>query len=511
MQATSQTWRDMAASPTARLRTRAIIGGATYTDMAPPVVRRALMGEDAISVGNCVAASVTLELATENSAGENIPRSAEVKLEMWWEEADGTVSEALPVGTFYVARRRYATRAGRMALECYDALLRAEAPISAAGIAAWPAAEEDVVSAIAAALGVEADDRNRYFSASRTIDEPGAGATLRDVLSGIAAVNGGNWVITPAGRLRLKWICHQGPTDYVEYPPGDDRCTSDLVRMDGVVGAADYDVIPFGEGGDRFRLTGVRWRDGAGGETLIGSAAGAVVPMEAALADEAAARRLYRMCYGDYWWPSAFEGAIYDPAAELGDWLVFWIHFERNGVPTMTEGHCMLCAETVTLGPAPRAAVTMPEPGEAADEYPYIGGVGRQAMALAEQGRRLEAAEAAIGALEALGDPVALEHGGTGADTAPGALDNLGIKYTTVTGTTNANGNIALGLDSRRYSVISVKSTATNYVALPYANTGGAYLWQAHVRDNYVAHSVVANTAVTLLVTYIDFGAGALA
>jgi hypothetical protein len=104
----------------------------------------------------------------------------------------------------------------------------------------------------------------------------------------------------------------------------------------------------------------------------------------------------------------------------------------------------------------------------------------------------------------------AIANGGTGADNAPDALDNLGIKYTTVTGTTNANGNVSLGLDSRRYSVVSVKSTATNYIALPYANTSGAYLWQAHVRDNYAAHSVVANTAVTLLVTYIDFGSNVL-
>ena len=431
MQTTSALWRSMMLSDTARLRTKATIGGVEYTDMLPPVVRRALM-DNAVTIGNCVSASLTLNLKSDNSTTENIPRSAQVLLSMWWEDEAGNVSETLPVGTFYVSHRQYVNRTKRMTLECYDAMLKANAPIGDAGITEWPAQIGVVVSAIAAAMGVDVDSRNHYRSTTLTIPEPAEGATMRDVLGGIAALHGGNWYITPAGKLRLKWIYYQGPPGLVEYQYPE-YVTSDVVMVRGVTGAMLYDVIP-GDGDARYTFTGLRVINESG-ERLVGNENGVVVTLKSNWADSGWVSWLWDRMQAEYWWPVIIEGAFYDPAAELGDWLNFDIWIEVNGDPAFTDGYCMLCMETITLGPAPRANVSMPAPGEAEDEYPYVSSAEQQALQtrtrldaletqLGTQGDQLDALEAQV---EALGDPVDVDHGGTGATDAADARANLEI------------------------------------------------------------------------------------
>ena len=57
MQNTSQTWRDLWASGTARLEARAVIAGTVYTDISAPVITRAAM-QNALSIGNVAAGMV---------------------------------------------------------------------------------------------------------------------------------------------------------------------------------------------------------------------------------------------------------------------------------------------------------------------------------------------------------------------------------------------------------------------------------------------------------------------
>lgn len=400
MQTTTATWQTMRASPSARLRVKAVVGENEYTDIEPPVVQRALMS-GGVTVGSCVSAALSLVVHTDNSTSENIPRSAEIALSMWWEEADGSTSEELPVGTFFVAKRSYNTRAQKMTLECYDAMLKANAPYTEAGIAEWPVTMRAAANAIATAMGVELDDRT-YFrrigvfdieaGSGGNIPEPEAGATMRDVLSGIAAVHGANWYITPAGKLRLKWIHSQTPEQ--EFVPVNYN-TSDEVGLSGAVNGLYYDVIP-GMEGDRFMLTGVK----VGGE-VSGSDAGIVVTVDSPYTTAAYTSWLVGMFrnepFGTPWWPGHIEGAIYDPAIELGDWLRYFVEIEAPhhpeygpvGIPAYT----MLCEERITLGPAPRADVAMPEPGEAEYEYPFIAAAAQEESRIAA---RVDALESAV-------------------------------------------------------------------------------------------------------------------
>lgn len=398
MQTTTATWRSMYASPSARLRVKAVVGETEYTDIEPPVIQRALMS-GGVTVGSCVSAALTLVLHTDNSTTENIPRSAELALSMWWEEADGSVSEELPVGTFFVAKRSYNTRAQKMTLECYDAMLKANALYTEAGIAEWPVTMRAAASAIATAMGVELDDRTymRRIGAGDieagsggNIPEPEAGATMRDVLAGIAAVHGANWYITPAGKLRLKWIHSQTPEQ--EFSPVNYN-TSDEVGLSGAVNGLYYDVIP-GEEGDRFMLTGVKI-----GDVVSGSDDGIVVTVDSPYTSATYTSWLVTMLRnapdGTPWWPGHIEGAIYDPAAELGDWLQYFVDIEDPEYGTVSiPAYTMLCEERITLGPAPRADVAMPEPGEAEYEYPFIAAAAQQESRLAA---RVDALESAVG------------------------------------------------------------------------------------------------------------------
>lgn len=87
-------------------------------------------------------------------------------------------------------------------------------------------------------------------------------------------------------------------------------------------------------------------------------------------------------------------------------------------------------------------------------------------------------------------------------------LNSLGIKWTKVTGTTSTAGTIGLGLAKNRYMVFGVwssVSSGSSHVVTPLVAAGGAN-WLALVET--ITHSAVANTAVTLYVGYIDFGAG---
>lgn len=87
-------------------------------------------------------------------------------------------------------------------------------------------------------------------------------------------------------------------------------------------------------------------------------------------------------------------------------------------------------------------------------------------------------------------------------------LSAIGVKWTKVTGTTSSGGVVGLGLAKNRYMVIgawSLVNSGSSHICTPFVSAGGTN-WSALVET--VTHSAVANTAVTLYVGYIDFGAG---
>ena len=151
MQNTSATWKRLWAAGAA-LETRATIGDTVVTEISQPVINRACMQEK-LGIGNVAAASLTLTVR----GAATIPRSAAVVIETRLNDGE-TASEWLPQGTFYIARRARDPVTGAVALECYDALLKANA-VWEPSAGSWPRAMSAVLTELLALLGLTLDSR----------------------------------------------------------------------------------------------------------------------------------------------------------------------------------------------------------------------------------------------------------------------------------------------------------------------------------------------------------------
>lgn len=359
MQTTSQTWKTLWASGNAHIETVAVIAGTTYTEISNPVISRAVM-QNNLSVGNAVSASCVFSVRTSNS----IPRSAEVQIKI--RLTDGvTTSEWLTQGTFYISRRSVDPVTGVITLECYDALLKTNADMPAllpwttqAGdvvttnsgewlyfSASYPRNMADLLNDLLLILGLELDARTVINTgAIYTIDSVDAGMSIHDVFCKIAAANGGNWIITPENKLRLVPLISAAGA----------QTSANAVQVNGVIG--DIGV------GTSGTITGVRY-DISGQKILVGADTGIVLDADVSAA---VAQALYTKINGYTYQSYSFSGAIYDPAAELGDYL-----------NRLDNVHSVLYIETATLGATYRGTISAPDPGEISDEYPYIGGASK--------------------------------------------------------------------------------------------------------------------------------------
>lgn len=371
MQTTSALWKQLWASGSARLETVAVIAGVEYADISAPVINRALM-QGGLTIGNAVSATCNF---TVRNAG-TVPRSAEVVIKK--RLTDGAQSsEWLTSGTFYVAHRSRNAVTGELTLECYDALLKANADMPAlmpwtteAGepmttesgemlyfSAHYPRKMAAVMRDIALILGdeIRIDPSTQIETGDEyVIDAAPPGTHIVDVLKKIAAANGGNWIMTPDNMLKLVPLISAS---------GAEAATENVVDVDGVltgIGTAGVGTV-----------TGIRYTEN-GEQKVAGDETGLV--LEADVNASVAADLLEKLGGMTY---QAFDlsGAVYDPAAELGDYVRAGANGEINAV---------IYSESATLAPAFRGNISAPELGEFSDEYPYLG-KSASTLALARQ------------------------------------------------------------------------------------------------------------------------------
>lgn len=383
MQTTSATWKALLAGGGAWMEAQALINGTAYALMSSPVINRALT-QAGMAVGNAVSATCQLSI----QANAVIPRAAEVVVRM--RLTDGTTtSEWLPAGTFYISRRTRDPVTGVLTLECYDALLKANAlmpellpwttgggEVMTTGNGEWlyftanyPRRMADLAADLALVLGVEIDPRTQLANGSAyTIGSVEPGTTIHDVLAQIAAANGGNWIITPAGKLRLVPLVSAA---------GAASATSNVIDVAAVTGEMSLQAAG--------TVTGVRYT-AEDEPVVLGDETGIVIDADVgAVIASALYDDLAGMTYQAY----RLAGALYDPAVELGDYVRGGANGEVSGV---------LYAETATLGAAFRGDISAPEDGELADEYPYIGASARTLTAAKVYAATV--ADAAVGALD---------------------------------------------------------------------------------------------------------------
>lgn len=309
---------------------KVVIGGVDYgaDDLVTVKITRAVL-DDGLSIGGAVAATAELEVVPKGT----IPRAAEVRIyyRLWLKDAH---TDWVTMGIFYLNTREADGR--YLKLNCYDAMLKAQQDyLSDVTADDWPKAETECVAEIAARIGVKLDSRTAVRSGNNHMVSMPVGRTMREVLQDIAVTNGGNWCMTPAGRLWLAPLTGTGDT------------------LPAVGGRPDM--------GEKQTVTGVRLIRGDQAEWLAGTEDGLVVEASLADATRAQADELCGRLKGLVYEPFVSDGRHIDPLAEVGDKIEVGGHTVT--VWSMTE---TLCASFY-------ADLETPEQQkEAEQEYPYL-------------------------------------------------------------------------------------------------------------------------------------------
>lgn len=381
MQNRSELWQTLAATGTFILETRTIIGETEYQATTAPVISRGLF-QDGPAVGNCTAACVQIAIRTE----DDFPKSAEVTVEQRLRDATGeNVTEWLPVGTFYISKRTRDYVSNIVSLVCFDAMLKAneqyvtleepeeeEPEVEGTTVepgenegdeepgeneggedseedeeppeSEWPKAMTDTVEEIARRLGVEIDERTQIHTGELyVVPYPGSN-TLMDVLCAIGGIHGGNWIITPAGKLRL-----------VPLGTAPDSGTEGVENITAILRSLTR--------GPEITITGITMEDDLGNSYTVGNSDGYMLNVRGGLcATQELCEALFEELADTMYLPFSAAGGIYDPALELGDPIQY-----RDNV------YGILSQEVATLGVAFRGNISSPaQAAEDEDEYPFL-------------------------------------------------------------------------------------------------------------------------------------------
>lgn len=306
------------------------IDGKPYAaqDIVSCEIERNLL-ENTAEVGNATAAVLTLEI----SQGETIPKRAKVVVQ-YRLMLDDARTDYIPKGTYWINTRE--KDGCYLKLTCYDAMLMAQQDYLGDVTADdWPQQETACVTEIAQRIGVEIDPRTQIGTGDNHQVSMPVGRTMREVLEQIAAANGGNWCITPAGKLLLVPFAGTGDV------------------LPAVSGAPDC--------GNVQTITGVRVvRNDTDTPLLAGDETGTVLEVENENGTQALADELAKKLAGLKYAPYTCDQRYIDPVAEAGDKITV------GGVA------CVAYNIKESLGPSHYADLEAPaEAGELEEEYPY--------------------------------------------------------------------------------------------------------------------------------------------
>lgn len=194
-QKTSDLWKELFKS-NARREYQFDINGAIYGE--DKQISHSVSSDlyDDFGIGNATSAKLTL-----NIIADNIPRAATIKRFVRLNGGDGErISEWLPAGVFFTNTR--SEDDGLWKIEAFDILRKAETVWVPDQSLEFPMKMTDAVSVLSKMIGCEVDPRSS-INEKYTIDYPANGYTVRNILQFIAAAHGGNFIVTPDGKLRL--------------------------------------------------------------------------------------------------------------------------------------------------------------------------------------------------------------------------------------------------------------------------------------------------------------------
>lgn len=201
---TSSTYKTIISDPAHFTETRLDINSVSYyADTLDSLsINRSLFDGEGASVGGTVSAEIDIEIKVPSTS---IPRMALLEPYVRVVSQDGlSTSEWIPQGKFFIDTRVTDPETGLLTIHGFDAMMKTE-QLYLTG-SNWSSSTtyktpSTIVGEIATRISVSEDSRNSYHSYH--ITKPSDDLTMRDMLSQIAAAEGGNFYITLEGKLRL--------------------------------------------------------------------------------------------------------------------------------------------------------------------------------------------------------------------------------------------------------------------------------------------------------------------
>ena len=163
----------------------------------------ALFAGDTPTVGGAVAGEISVQLLGVLSS--SVARMAELRPQVRLVGDSGEPSEWVAQGVYNVDKRSYNKQTGVLTLHGYDKMLATEQWYTGS-VPSGGAVDIDIVNRVCTQVGITLDsETDSFFSASGKnykVTNP-RNYTCRELLQAIAGWYGGNWCVTPVGKLRL--------------------------------------------------------------------------------------------------------------------------------------------------------------------------------------------------------------------------------------------------------------------------------------------------------------------
>lgn len=154
-------------------------------------------------MGGAVAGEISVQLLGVASSG--VARMAELRPQVRLVGDSGEPSEWIAQGVYNVDSRSYNKQTGVLTLHGYDKMLATEQWYTGS-VGNGGVTDIDIVNRVCTQVGITLDsETDSFFSASGKkykVTKP-RNYTCRELLQAIAGWYGGNWCMTPVGKLRL--------------------------------------------------------------------------------------------------------------------------------------------------------------------------------------------------------------------------------------------------------------------------------------------------------------------
>lgn len=163
----------------------------------------ALFAGDTPTVGGAVAGEINVQLL--GVASSSVARMAELRPQVRLVGASGEPSEWVAQGVYNVDKRSHNKQTGVLTLHGYDKMLATEQWYTGS-VGTGGVTDITIVNRVCTQVGITLDsETDSFFSASGKnykVTKP-RNYTCRELLQAIAGWYGGNWCMTPVGKLRL--------------------------------------------------------------------------------------------------------------------------------------------------------------------------------------------------------------------------------------------------------------------------------------------------------------------